>query len=153
MVGSLSSNPSDREALGALSARERVRLVGTALVLPVTLVLLKALGYQRTLRLGERLSRRRPVPADAAARAASTSRLVWVAHQRLHLPGSCLSRSLALWYLLRLQGVPTEIQLGVRGGGEPLDAHAWVVHEGVALNDYDDVADRYAVFRPRNDSG
>ncbi len=144
----MSSIRSDRAALRALSWRERLRVVGAAFVLPVSLVLLRLLGYRRTVRVGERFSRRRPVPVDAAARADTTARIMWKVNERLHLPSTCLSRCLALWYLLRLQGVPTAIHLGVRADGAPLDAHAWVEHDGRVLTDDDDVATRYAVLRP-----
>ena len=144
----MSSGPSDLRSLRDLTARERARLVGAALAVPTAHLLLRTLGYGRAVRLGERWGRRRAVPTDAAARAESTSRLVWVAAGRLPTPSTCLSRCLALWFLLRLQGVPTEIQIGVRAGGAPLDAHAWVVHDGRALNDAEDVGDRYQVLPP-----
>ena len=147
-MGSLSSEPSDLQALRDLTSRERARLVAAAIALPTAYLLLRTLGYRRTVRLGERFGRRRAVPADAAARAESTTRLVRVATRRLHLPTTCLSRCLALWFLLRLQGVPTEIEMGVRAGGAPLDAHAWVVHDGRVLNDVEDVRDRYQVLPP-----
>jgi hypothetical protein len=141
----LSSKPSELEALRALTPRERARLVGAVLVLPIAHLLLRTAGYTRSLRLGERLSPTRTEPADAEQRATTTTRLVWIAARKTHLPSTCLSRSLALWYLLRLQGVPTEIQIGVQAGGATLDAHAWVVQRGRVLNDDAELTARYAV--------
>ncbi len=142
----MSSSPSDWASLRALTGRERMRLAGAAILLPISLVLVKVLGYRRTLRLGERLTRERELPPDAATRVATTTRLVNVADGRLRVPGTCLSRSLVLWFLLRRQGVPTTIRIGVRSGGLPLDAHAWVEHEGRPLNSSEHRADSYAVL-------
>jgi hypothetical protein len=144
----LSSGRSDLRALRDLTLRERGRLVGAAFVLPAAYVLLRTIGYARTVRLGERLAGHRAPPVDAEARASSTNRLVAVAASRLPLPTTCLSRCIALWFLLRLQGVATEIEIGVRAGGEPLDAHAWVVRDGRVLNDLEDVRERYQVLPP-----
>ena len=123
-------------------------LVLAAVAVPTSHLLLRTLGYRRTRALGERLSLRRGAPPDATERATSTTRLVWVADQRVPGSRTCLSRSLALWYLLRNQGVPTDLRIGVRAGGVPLDAHAWVEHEGRALNDDEGVAHRYATLHP-----
>jgi hypothetical protein len=149
----LSFKPSDAKAVTDLTGRERLRLVGAGVALPVSLVLLKTVGYQRTLRIGERLAGGRPAPADAADRVRSTTRLVLVANDRLPLPTTCLSRSLALWYLLRRQGVRSEIQIGVRAGGQPLDAHAWVVYDGQVLNDDEARTSTYAVLRQTHHDG
>ena len=58
-------------------------------------------------------------------------------------PTTCLSRSLALCWFLRRQGVAAEVQLGVRPQPGGLEAHAWVVWQGAVLNDTPDVAQRY----------
>ena len=58
-------------------------------------------------------------------------------------PTTCLSRSLALCWFLRRQGVAAEVQLGVRPRPGGLEAHAWVVWQGAVLNDTPDVAQRY----------
>jgi len=145
-VGSLSSRHADRHPLAALTAREWALLVGAVVAVPVSLVLLRSLGYQRTIRLGKRLSPEPSAHADTARRGQVTNRLVWVVDRRLHLPTTCLSRSLALWYLLRVQGVDSTIRIGVRAGGRPLDAHAWVELDGVVLNDLDDVGVRFSTI-------
>jgi len=62
----------------------------------------------------------------------------------------CLLRSLVLgWYLARL-GVPFDLRLGVpagKGGASAFEAHAWVEHAGVVLNDRQDIATEYRPFR------
>lgn len=62
------------------------------------------------------------------------------------LPGNCLSRSLALLYVLRARGHNVQLHLGVSLAGGTFAAHAWVTHEGTVLNDTQDVASRYVPF-------
>lgn len=57
------------------------------------------------------------VELDAWAVRAASEQLPW---------GSCLSRSLTLWWLLARRGIETEILFGVRRNQEDLAAHAWV---------------------------
>lgn len=60
--------------------------------------------------------------------------------------GTCLEQSLALWYLLQKQNVPASLRIGVRKTTEKFEAHAWVEHEGLALNDDPEVHQHYAAF-------
>lgn len=47
----------------------------------------------------------------------------------------CLQRSLALHWWLRLEGLPSELRIGVRKDGGELRAHAWVELAGTVVND------------------
>lgn len=147
-MGSSSSSRPDVEKLRALPARERWLLLRAALALPASVVLLKLAGYQRARRLGERLARHRAVPPDAAARIDSAVRMVDLATTRLPIRTACLSQSLALWYLLLTQGIRTEVCFGVRGGGVPLDAHAWVEHDGRPINETEEIVASYGRLEP-----
>ena len=66
-------------------------------------------------------------------------------HSPFHL--LCLPRSLALWWLLRRQGIGSDLRIGVTPKESRLEAHAWVEFMGVALNDQDDVHERFAPFQ------
>lgn len=145
-MGSLASATRERPRL---NGRERRLLVPAALVLPLSVLLLKVAGYRRARRLGERLlpGGAGAPPADAEQRVAATVRMVDLATARLPLRSACLSQSLTLWFLLARQGIDSEIRFGVRPGGEPLDAHAWVERDGRALNETEAVVRSYAVLR------
>ncbi len=52
-----------------------------------------------------------------------------------------------VWWLLRRQGVASELRIGVRKEQGRFEAHAWVEREGVALNDGSDVNVRFAAFQ------
>lgn len=60
------------------------------------------------------------------------------------LPGNCLSRSLALHYLLQAAGHDSNLRLGVSLADGAFAAHAWVELDGRVLNDRQDVTSRYA---------
>lgn len=59
---------------------------------------------------------------------------------------TCLHRSLTLWWLLRRQGIASELRIGVRKEQGRFKAHAWVERLGVALNDRADVGRDFAPF-------
>jgi hypothetical protein len=48
---------------------------------------------------------------------------------------NCLQQSLSLWWLLRRQGINSDIRIGVRKCCHKLQAHAWVEFAGIALNE------------------
>jgi hypothetical protein len=54
----------------------------------------------------------------------------------LGLKPTCLRRSLAVQRILRWQGIPTQLQIGVLKHGDTLTAHAWLELDGRILNDH-----------------
>jgi len=59
---------------------------------------------------------------------------------------TCLEESLTLWYLLREQGIHACLRIGVRKEKAEFEAHAWVEHEGEALNQLEGLHHHYAAF-------
>jgi hypothetical protein len=125
-------------------------LVEAAGMLPLVAVSVRVLGIRPSIawlgRLSGLLSPRSPA-GDSPARARSTKRLLEVASLLGIHRGSCLSRSITLWWLLRRQGIASALKIGVRKDEGALDAHAWVEHEGAAVNDRLDRLQRYVAFR------
>lgn len=62
------------------------------------------------------------------------------------IPGNCLSRSLALVWLLRRRGYDAQLHLGVSLADGDFAAHAWVTLDARVLNDTQNVASRYVPF-------
>jgi len=60
--------------------------------------------------------------------------------------GTCLTRSLALVWLLRRQGLAGELRIGVRREAGEFLAHAWVEHDGTPLNEAPGIGRAYAAF-------
>ncbi|HKN23259.1 MAG TPA: lasso peptide biosynthesis B2 protein [Candidatus Acidoferrum sp.] len=75
-----------------------------------------------------------------------TSRMVLAAAHHGLIHPTCLAESLALWYLLQKQRVPASLRIGVRKVSEKFEAHAWVEHDGTALNQPDQHHQHYAAF-------
>jgi hypothetical protein len=144
-----------REQWRSLAPAERRLLPWLAALLPLVGAALRLLGYHRTRALLERLSRppQRPIPADPGATttadtAQRLARLVGIAANHGPYRATCLRQSLALWWLLRRRGIPAELRIGVRKQQGELQAHAWVEHQGQALNDGQGVSKTYAAFQP-----
>jgi len=91
--------------------------------------------------------RRRERPS-AAAQAESIARWVDAAYRRSPFRPTCLTRSLVLYRLLRARGLPCELQIGVRKEDAQFEAHAWVECVGIAVNDSNDVHQRFTHFDP-----
>ena len=60
--------------------------------------------------------------------------------------GKCLSRSMALYGVLRRYGIPSEIRIGVRRDSGEFAAHAWVEAGGRPINAGPRVRVRHATF-------
>lgn len=144
-----------RDARRFLTLRgiERRRLGAAAAALSWVAILLRTAGYASARRRLERRavatirplddSARQQAKLDAWAIRACASRLPW---------GTCLRRSLALWWLLRRRGIDSEIHFGARLEGG-IEAHAWLELEGRALTDPVDPRTRFGrleVGEPRS---
>jgi hypothetical protein len=134
----------------SLTGFERRQTVAALVWLPVVTLGLRALGFGR-LRAG--LARLAPLPAgslvplpDADTRAVAVARSISRAARYGVVHGSCLAQSLAVWWLLRRCGLEAEVCIGVRRSTDTVEAHAWVEHRGIVLNDTADVRDRFAAF-------
>ena len=135
--------------LVALPRGERGLLVLAAVCLPLTALGLRVAAFERVLAALGRLAGRRPLEAeeaDVARRAQRTEQLVcWAARHGLHR-GNCLSQSLTLWWLLRRQGIASDLRLGVYKDAGRLEAHAWIECGGRVLNDRGGIRQRVVAF-------
>jgi hypothetical protein len=73
---------------------------------------------------------------DALDEARHVARLVRSAGVHGLLDPNCLTQSLTIWWLLRSRGIASEICIGVRKRDKSLEAHAWVEHQGMALDEH-----------------
>ena len=129
----------------ALSATERRTVLAAMALLPLFRIMLGLVGLQR---LQARLHRpsRPGATQPALDDLKRTGALVNAASHRVLGPDNCLTRSLYLWWLLRRSGVYCQLRIGVRPSGERLDAHAWVEHAGIPVNDRSDVGADFPPF-------
>jgi len=80
------------------------------------------------------------------SQASQTARLVAAAARHSLVPFNCLPQSLALWWLLRRQGISVDLRIGVMPKGRQLEAHAWVEFQGSVLNDHAGVLEHFTAF-------
>jgi hypothetical protein len=124
-------------------------LVLAFLALPLVVLGLRCFGLRRVqARLQQGLSR--PLRSDdqrtGLDQARATAHLVQVAARHGFFRPTCLAQSLVLWWLLRRQELAGELRIGVKPEPDRLEAHAWVEFQGLALNDNEDVSQRFAPF-------
>ena len=126
-------------------------LVVALATLPLVNFGLKLTGYARLERW---LAATSPTPRPSGPEAecervlTRTTNVVDVAARRGAVYGTCLSRSLTLWWLLRWQGVSTALNIGVRRAAGLFEAHAWLEHEGRVINDQSDIGREFTPFDP-----
>jgi Transglutaminase-like superfamily len=118
-----------------------------AFLLPWIRVSLRIRGYNPTFTALQ--SRLRAIRKDLPAgldRVQKINRMVRAAvhHSLLHF--TCLEESLGLWYLLRKQGIASQLRIGVRKSNGRFEAHAWVEFAGEALNQPEATHLHYAAF-------
>lgn len=132
-------------AFRALPRNHRRVLLASAAWLPLFWLALHTLGLARLQRLlgadvGEPATGQ--VPVDVR----QIDRMVGIAARHSLAPVTCLTRSLLLDWLLRRQGLASQLRIGVRVIDGALEAHAWVELQGLPVNDQSDVAQRFAPF-------
>jgi hypothetical protein len=133
-----------------LSWVERAWLMQAWLMLHGVALALRWVNFQRVYGFLERWSVGAGWTPDdeerILAHVHATVRLVQgAAAWSLHRP-TCLHRSLTLWWLLRRQGIASELRIGVRKEQGRFEAHAWVERQGVALNDRPDIGQDFTPF-------
>ncbi|HEX9637024.1 MAG TPA: lasso peptide biosynthesis B2 protein [Acidobacteriota bacterium] len=138
-------------AFMGLSGLERRWLVQALFLLPLTAWAIRWVGLRRLQSLLEGVTPSRFFPGAGLDRPTDwtrrAARMVEIAAARGPYCATCLHRSVVLWCLLRRHGVDSELRIGIRKQAGGLDAHAWVEHAGVALNERPPVAERYRPFR------
>ena len=124
----------------SLDWRERCRLLTCMAGLGLVHGALALLGYARTRRVIEALTRRSVSrtagPADIED-ARALARLAAIAGNNGAIEATCLRQSLLLVGWLRIRGLCPILHLGVKGHPGKVLAHAWVELEGKRLRGVD----------------
>ncbi len=135
-------------AFWRLAWSERLLLIQAVILLPVLALAVNIGGLRRTRVFLERLA---PEPASEVSKeqieqAATIARLVRIAARYNQPWTKCLSRSLALWWLLRRHSIASNLHIGVRREQGKFEAHAWVECQATILNDSSEVRDQFRAF-------
>jgi hypothetical protein len=143
------------QQLRRLPWTQRWLLVQAGLILPLTSLALRLLGFRRIRSVLTSLapidnSSAKNLPGNYVDQAHVTAWIVRAAASHSPVRTNCLQRSLILWWLLRRQGIESELRLGVRKRMDRFEAHAWVHFRDAPLNDHDDVQRRFALLEQPN---
>lgn len=121
-----------------------------AVLLPAVRWSLRLRGYGRTFtslqKRAQLQTKGTQTPSELQESVQNTCRMVRAALRYSPSQFTCLEESLTLWYLLLRQGIPACLRIGVRKEKEKFEAHAWVEHEGEALNQDEAMHQHYAAF-------
>ena len=135
------------EQLRSLSPDDRRHLARALFWLPATRILLRLVGFRRTLRFYQKnkvlAAQYIPANHDLATMAA---RMIGIAANHGLYRAPCLAKSLVLVKFLQARDIPCNLKIGTRRQGEEFGAHAWVECAGVAINEDTDVESRYVAF-------
>ncbi|MGB3203541.1 MAG: lasso peptide biosynthesis B2 protein [Crinalium sp.] len=133
-----------------IEPKQRTLLLQALVLLPLVALSLKFCGLNRTQTA---LSRLLPTlilsqsSDESLPQVLATARMVRTA-ARYYTPwANCLKKSLVLWWLLRRQGIASNLQIGVRNEQGKFEAHAWVEYDGIVLNDTQNVRSHFAIFK------
>lgn len=131
----------------AMRAAQRMTLLAAAVLVPWFWLALRVVGLQRLAKRLQVVAKARAVPAfDAEGHIRQVVDLVDMAANHSFLAPNCLTRSLALQWLLGRGGIATQLRIGVRLERGQLEAHAWVEFQGTPINDQPDIESRYRAF-------
>jgi hypothetical protein len=121
-----------------LSSFERSTILAAAAGLTATWLALRILGFHRWKNSLDRRTSGPPVATTNSAQlpcALLVARLQSAAARHLFFRTNCLEQAMTLCYLLRRRGIPADLRFGARKQSSRLEAHAWVEHLGVPLNE------------------
>ncbi len=142
------------QRFSSLDPEARGSFLRATLLLPVISVSLRIRGFQATQ---ESLLRFLAHPQQVSQqdsthtlpdveRTQLTAHMVDAAVRHAWRSSTCLEKSLALWWLLRGQGIASELRIGARKIDGKFEAHAWVERQGITINEPQDLHRHYAAF-------
>jgi hypothetical protein len=131
-----------------LPAVERRATILALAAIPAMHLALRLFGLRRIEQWTER-----PATVDAPERHTSPAEIVRAiaraSNYGVHR-GTCLSRSLALKWLLGRHGWTSDLRVGTRRTVGGIDAHAWLERDGVILNDTPDAVGTFGLLDLRS---
>jgi hypothetical protein len=114
----------------ALTATEQSLTVKSAVLIAGAAASLRLLGLERTLRLASLDRMPAPRAHETSKNVIATLASAADRAERYVPGGSCLSKSVALAWMLRREGVDAAVRIGVSTAGG-FEAHAWVEASGL----------------------
>jgi transglutaminase superfamily protein len=129
-----------------LSGFERQLFIQSLLLLPLSGLALRLISFKRLQSFLTRLAPANQSSNEMAQHARITNAVVQAAARHGVYSATCLPQSLTLWWLLKRQGIESDLRFGARKEAGRMEAHAWVELSGIPLNETLDVEQRFKPF-------
>lgn len=131
-----------------LPGDEKIWFLKAIILLPLTYLGVRVFGLKRYQAMLARTATKNKDLAETDIESVTNkiARVVMLAAYNGLIRANCLQRSLSLWWLLRREGIESELHLGVQKENEQVKGHAWIERHGKVLNDDSDVAERFVRF-------
>ena len=130
---------------GRLNRKQKKVFFYSLVYLNIANFLLSFFRYQDLYNfLKNRIPLNERLPQDIAIlQAIEMAEVVELAARRRLVNATCLRRSLVLWYLLRREGINSNLRFGIRKAATEIMGHAWVEIEGSVINDDESVTKQF----------
>jgi hypothetical protein len=130
---------------GKLNRKQKKVFFSSLVYLNIVNFLLTLFRYQDLYNfLKNRIPLKEGLPQDIfIPQAIKMAEVVELAARRRLVNATCLRRSLVLWFLLRREGIDSNLRFGVRKAGTEIMGHAWVEIEGSVINDDESVTKQF----------
>jgi Transglutaminase-like superfamily len=125
---------------------ERRAFVAGLVLLPLIALSLRLVGVRRTIAWTARGRELTASPADEAALVSAAVTAIRRAERHGLIEGTCLSRSLALRFMLARAGITTDLKFGARRQAGRFEAHAWLERGGLPIADAPDPGRPFVPF-------
>lgn len=131
----------------SLTASQRIELIKIYFLMTFIAIKLRLSDYRPIM---QRFRERLPANNSKTER---SDRIIWLRRAvdisaRFNIFGSCLDRSVTLWWLLATEGVDSQLRIGVTKKEGQFSAHAWLERNSEVINDRKNISDEYSVFDP-----
>lgn len=124
------------------------RFIKYFLSYPFYLAIFRTAGFKRTKGYIEyRISKKNNSTSNVTFKAAEDiSSTINLAASNFPLSSSCLEKSIFIYFILALNGIESDIKIGVDKDNNEFKAHAWVEKEGLVLKGSEGPLDKYSSF-------
>jgi len=136
------------EKFFGLSIHEKWGFIKYSFSYSFYLLLYRTIGYKKIRNSVEYLIRPHlESKVDKSISSADNlSKTVNLALENIFFNTTCLEKSLFTYFILGLNGIKSELKIGVDNGENNFKAHAWVEKEGIVLNGQENPLEKYSAF-------
>jgi hypothetical protein len=136
--------------LRALSFEEWRLLLASLVLLPLTGLMLRIIGFKKTRSFLTKLvpakSNSTTPEAEQLLYAKCVAHMVNVAANHGLYRANCLKKSLVTWRLLARKGIESDLKIGVKTDSDDFQAHSWVECHGHSLGEPANINYHFSAF-------